>query len=584
MGAAIACLALLVLFRASCSREGAEPPPARDISGPASGAAEKVAPLVAQPSVTSAPKAVVVDEPSVESVATVAEGRVVYRGVVRDLITDEPIEGARVEISETTTDETDPPIATATTGADGRYEMDASYTSGSRGIHVRCSGYLRYFTGFWAAPAEVISLTPGLVVTGSVLGPDGQPVESGVVLVKGDSLYRSLPLEGGEFEVTTGTRKLYFQVHAPPLATGFASINVDADGDNHVVVHLPRGEQLSGRVVDTEGKPIPGVTLRARQRPPSRDFLHVYHGDPNRAITDEDGEFVMDGLTKKVLELYALHPEYKYHQGFDVSKASGFPEIELERGQWLTGRLVSEDGTPIPPQVTRQETGREHWEFAITDDGKFRTHTFGRRVATGTLWVDQHLPVQLTWEPGTGECDMGEVVAKRGHSVQATVTAGGQPVAGVRISGFQGEGFERLQHHAVTDETGEVVLSGFEAGSVQLHAQNEQYVTQILRVLLDAALDEEPPSVTIELHETASVTGRIVDARGNPIFAAYIHVANAGSATSTPDGWFVFRRFPPAARKVLKARYWNSRASIEVPVLEPGAEHDLGDIVLETDR
>lgn len=131
-----------------------------------------------------------------------------------------------------------------------------------------------------------IELEPGRQRSGAVLGPDGQPLQ-GVHVVAGwnEHWLGDQPLEGARFTVEQlvpgRKRTLVFEHEARKL---IGTIEASGDGDDPLEVRLQPWATVRGRVVDDDGKPLPGTQLG------------VSGPVPRRVKSDNDGRFLIEGL------------------------------------------------------------------------------------------------------------------------------------------------------------------------------------------------------------------------------------------------------------------------------------------------
>lgn len=142
---------------------------------------------------------------------------------------------------------------------------------------------------------------------------------------------------------------------------------------------LGRGYPLRGRVVDAEGRPIPGALVLAGDAVPQGN---LGAGEvPARAVTDAEGRYGFDGLPGFDRCLWAAFPH-----GTAIYVATiRFPAVEtfdirLERGAPLTGTITDDDtGAPLAGVVvTVHERGLpvRFYGHARTDaNGRYRIGT-----------------------------------------------------------------------------------------------------------------------------------------------------------------------------------------------------------------
>ncbi|HKB37853.1 MAG TPA: carboxypeptidase-like regulatory domain-containing protein, partial [Gemmataceae bacterium] len=136
-----------------------------------------------------------------------------------------------------------------------------------------------------------VALRPALAVHGKVVGPDGKPL-TGVVAhgLMPEWPYASEPLKDDTFSVRNFNprrpRNLVFTHAARKLG---AFVTVAGESKEPLVVKLEPFGSVSGRILDEDGKPSVGMTVRL-------DCEHVEYMSGPRVKTDRDGRFRIDGL------------------------------------------------------------------------------------------------------------------------------------------------------------------------------------------------------------------------------------------------------------------------------------------------
>jgi hypothetical protein len=142
-----------------------------------------------------------------------------------------------------------------------------------------------------------IRLDPGRVVEGNLVDPEGKPLVGAEVYGQGNLGYwENLPTTS-TFKVlalvpSRGPRALVFRHEGRKLA-GWAEVRGDeSDGPR---VKLEPWASAMGRLLNTEGKPLPNVTLEIYANKPRLGGGSINH-QPERIRTDTDGRFRVEGL------------------------------------------------------------------------------------------------------------------------------------------------------------------------------------------------------------------------------------------------------------------------------------------------
>ena len=193
-------------------------------------------------------------------------------------------------------------ILTMTTDAYGLAvgQVDTKALGASHWI-VSAAGYRPYaeYHGFW--PPERVDLEPATPVAVRILGPYGDPVVGAAV--EGYSGCPHAPPavagrtdETGVFRAADGSPDGFsLWVRAP----GCASRSQDLPavfGDEPCMEVLPPGIAVHGRLLDGDGRPIPGAVLRGGNYPRGPATL-----------TDLEGRFVLAGLDPEE-SVWVFHP------------------------------------------------------------------------------------------------------------------------------------------------------------------------------------------------------------------------------------------------------------------------------------
>lgn len=368
--------------------------------------------------------------------------------------------------------------------ADGFFEIE-HLSGGARGrIVVEADGFMPSERRGVEVSEELgetalgdLELAPERFLEIEVADVDGRPIEGAEV-----DVYRSDPDElfGGNDSVTDSDARTdaagRFRIggfaagdQAMLLVSkeGFVSgslQNVGVPHDSPVRVVLEEGSVVTGRVVDTSGRPV----TEARVSTEESEWLGRYAG----SRVDDEGRFELGRLPAGPLRLRALGPE---GEGSDVLR------LELEAGERvdglelvlrsrprILGRVLAPDGSPVsqPRVVVRGGGPRRYCDSG--EDGGFRCE--GREPGTYTLAVH---------EEGVGQAEGRVVLDDTDVTVDLylepelvisgrVVTAGGEPVAGrvVRVQP-RGHGF----FDSPSDDTGadgSFTIRGVSEGTYEL--------------------------------------------------------------------------------------------------------------------
>jgi RNA polymerase sigma factor (sigma-70 family) len=172
---------------------------------------------------------------------------------------------------------------------------------GTKEASLQTSPYHMSFTSNFAALGRIdpakgaatakrdITLDPGWTFTGTVLGPDGQP------LAGAQTFGLKVPpwgqgMKTAEFTVSGFNphrpRDLLFLLPGKGLV---GNAQPPKENGGSVTVRMEPGATVTGRLVDEGGKPRAGVDLEITFRPKKERYFGSYH--PERTKTDHEGRF-----------------------------------------------------------------------------------------------------------------------------------------------------------------------------------------------------------------------------------------------------------------------------------------------------
>jgi hypothetical protein len=280
---------------------------------------------------------------------------------------------------------------------------------------------------------------------------------------------------------------------------------------------LSAGESIEGVLVDGEGVPVPGVTIRA-ERTVTTSEGWTSTSEVGRAETDEAGRFVVRGLVPgpHALDLFA--------QGFILPGGEvkvDAPKRDLKLvGAWLgtmTIRLKAPEGAGLPEQVfvwdeTPDGSSSGSGRDLEGDLLRLPLHPGHHRIR---VLVDGFLPVVREVEAALGEdLDLGEALLDRGLSLSGRVVdLSGKPVAGALIS--------HSDHtEATADADGRFTLDLVPPGAARIDVAAEGFLDLSEEVAV--AADASP--VTLTLRRGGLLRGVLSDEAGHPLADHWLQV------------------------------------------------------------
>ncbi|HRQ88609.1 MAG TPA: carboxypeptidase regulatory-like domain-containing protein, partial [Bacteroidia bacterium] len=391
----------------------------------------------------------------------------------------------------------------------------------------------------WAQPAHTeislekgqpfeapdIVLTPGALVTGRVTLPDtGEGVPDFMVggIELGLSSYLApwrtkTDAEGNyRFRLSPGERRVYLAGGAPEGYSRPKRNEKDLtlrEGDRRVVdFTLAGSSELTGRVLDEDGNPVAGATVRFR--------LPLSPG--HKWLSGEDGSFLID-LREELddVKLFAYRDDWLSTKS--VAAAPG-KEVEIRLSKSgpgrAEGRVINEEGTPIAGatvtwhgafdrrgtltgETTTDDEGRFVAERVIPDEGiGFSAAAAGYRETT------QHLDIEGGKTATVPDLVLRELAKAGKPIVGRVVDAKGEPV---RDADVWTEDERQPEAHQLSDEEGRFRFEGIVMGWIWVKAANDGKQT---RVRVRAGTED----VVVHLPEEAnpSQPEEIVDFTGKP--------------------------------------------------------------------
>jgi protocatechuate 3,4-dioxygenase beta subunit len=509
-------------------------------------------------------------------------------GTVIDALTRRPIAGARIAVAEASGSGagSSEPSEFTRSDAKGRFSapglLPADYE-----IRAVKAGYLaatlpRIPASVRPAASASIALVPAASIAGKVVDAQGKPVAGASVSLEPARSGRGRFAGGGGFAAFRGARAELSTRTGPdgafrleglaaipsgvPLTashTGFApaerpGITLKAgQALTGIVLVLPAGLSVKGRVVDDASQPVAGAAVRvspSEGRGPGRFFRRAGGGaSPPNAVTAADGSFTVTGLAAGSYDVTASH------DGFSPKTASalpaparqptGWPSIVLSGGVAVSGVVHDDQGAPVVgASVSLFGEGADPSPTATDATGAFRIANLakGRPLVLMTDASGFAFSSRSVTPPAEGiSIVLGKAGTIRGH-----VTDGGTgtPVAAFSVSatpaargrrGFGGGGGPAAGFGTPAQvqyaEDGSFELS-VAPGTWNVRATADGYrPSDVANLDLDAGETKE--GVEIALKRGGGLSGHVVDNRGNPVSGANVACCSAGGGGNGPGGF-----------------------------------------------
>lgn len=222
------------------------------------------------------------------------------------------------------------PVATAQANADGRFNF-VGVAPGEYLLDVRPSGFPP-FTTLVRAPDEGLSLKllPGAKVTGRFLDAEGKPVTDSNILLRGEGLRSAARVDSaGQFELT-GLPDGDYVLEATAVQKRIClrrEIEVTGGVATDLVVRLGRGPNITGRILDERGAPVPSALVMGTTTADALCGARI-------AEADLGGEFVLEDVADGVYSVAAVII------GGKVKSGRAFAEKDAKPGERIEIRLV----------------------------------------------------------------------------------------------------------------------------------------------------------------------------------------------------------------------------------------------------
>lgn len=486
-----------------------------------------------------------------------ADGRVVLRplnGVVLQVRDPrgKPVPRALIRLG---------PLALGLTDDKGRFAVESMNPSGLLQIGVEGP------SGEWAEldirarpEREVlpVTLAPVEKVAGRVVDAVTREPIAGAVVSNG------LPCPSAAVTTADGAFRLTWPQSSRGLSASAPGYRSNAwpmkAGHDDLTLALQRESELAGFVVDEAGQPVAGARLACRAS--TLDELSN-ECDP-ALVSGKNGSFLLRKL--------AAGTDYVVTASLDgytpVSATRRIPRpgetaeplrLTLTRGSRLMGRVVDEQGRPIAAEVELRlfvsGRGRDALQARADAEGRFAFHTLAAGSYTLTVRSRGFTPVvtpSLEIAPAVSPLDLSEIQLGNAAVVEGQVVdPRGRPVAGAGITA------EWQQRNGAKPFASSSTVSGAD-GRFRLEdlAPGERYrltgeapgfaASLPLEVVAPTEEPQEPVSLTLRAQRVLS--GRVVDAQGEPV-EAMVTIMEEGRGEGRPtDSHGRFSRLVPAGR------------------------------------
>lgn len=351
-----------------------------------------------------------------------------------------------------------------------------------------------------------------------------------------DGGFEARGLLGGEWSVTV-------------RATGFAPTPArlvtlpQPEGSGPEVFELVPAASISGRVLDTTGRPVSGATVKLDVEVGERVRQAMSGGGPT-ALSDHRGEFLLESVAAGSISVVAALPGYASSEPRPLMVAPGELvediDLSLRTGGTVEGRVLDDEGDGAPGRMIVIQSMpsylRQHMTTAGSD-GEFRFEHLEpgawQIIAMGNALTGE---VQMDSEGGLGnmldDMKMDTVEVIDGELVEVTlgrpaedpvttlgnVRAGDEPVAGAVLSfapdGCRGIADLRL---ATTDANGDFLVKLEQRGAYLVTVQSDVQTGATTTIEFDEVIPEGVAQHRLQLRmPLGGIRGRVLGPGGEP--------------------------------------------------------------------
>ena len=446
-------------------------------------------------------------------------GAGVMEGEVLSALNNEPVAGAELTFARGER------VSSTISNSFGFFAFQASQPGLHQLVSVTAEGFFPFAPQWGHSPLRlmaqpgrrienvIVHLEPAIDRQGVVLSPQGQPVPGAEVRLfssrQAVTALLALPDrvvadDAGEFsfQAPLGT---VLQASHPGFRPGRYRLSSRSVPDRPVVLRLRQGqglgegqETIAGRVVDEQGQPQRDVALSARLL--GRRGAHFA---PVRAVTDEEGQFLFEGLLAGSYYVEARAPGWMPARLRPVASGAQQVELTLRRGAVLRGTVTeAATGQPVPGFTVVVERRRGplrrlpyRSETFLDPQGRFEfpglePHHYA--VTVRAQGYSPSVPEEVTVQ-GSQAVEVTVALSQGGRAGGTVVDAEtGQPIAWAQvvIEGPVGDpGLPvPLTARTVTDQAGQFLLAGLAPGRRSLLVEAEGYHQ---RILSGVSVDED---------------------------------------------------------------------------------------------
>ncbi|MDP3153588.1 MAG: sigma-70 family RNA polymerase sigma factor [Archangium sp.] len=296
-----------------------------------------------------------------------------------------------------------------------------------------------------------LELSNAASIAGQVVNAEGTPVAGAVVVfthtktgdegkwvTDADGRFLCNQMTGGgEYQPqvfpTETSRTPYSPAGAPFSATHLVDGNAHVEGVTLAIKY--ERLQISGRVVDPDGVPIPDAKIRAQSAPPGETLAWKSWVVLPSAISDAQGGFTLDALTSGPWALQARAPDGSEAVVNGVAAGSKEVVVTLRPAGGIEGTLV---GYEAPPAIYARSIDTLRMIPGQVDGARFHL-----KLPAGSYLVSAM---------NVAEGDVQRVEVREGAITKVTMTSHGKAVITGRVT-------DHLTHAPIPDLICQTVIA-----------------------------------------------------------------------------------------------------------------------------